>query len=313
VAQSGNSGLADKALGELALRIEAELPEEIMRYIAFGQDAEAKNLVVDWAVQLSTEDLKLLTDVITGYGGCYTNLKDDFGRDRGVFLVPGNQPPPAITPDGDKLTKENPTKSSKDSSKAPAQSGQEIKQQSPLMLFQERNCSCCSDQGTCTPRTSAGRQRLTICFKTMELNYFDFIAERLNKLCQIQDDKCKILPRVYPQDAQSKSNDTKQPLPCEAKPIEPSPQPTPMTVQRNTRPEQGHIDKGIVWTFEVGSRGEYEKAIEKDNQKREAYSQLFDWIRETEKPFKDNYFYWIFDQGASAIGRKKTKLHRGSR
>ena len=312
MAQSKNSGITDKTIGELALKIEAELPEEIIRYVTFGQDTEAKNLVVDWAIQLSTQDLKLLTDVIAGYGGCYTNSKDDHGKDRGAFLVPRNQPPPAITPDGDKLTKETPQKSSKDASKASSQAGQEIKHQSPLTLFQERNCSSCSDQGTCTPRTSAGRQRLGICFDVRKLDYFDFIAEHLNRLCQIQDDKCKILQRVYQQDTQLKSNETKQPL-SEAKLNEPSPQPTPMTVQRNTRPEQGHIDKGIIWTYEVGNRGEYEKATQKDNLEREAYSQLFNWISETEKPFKDNYFYWIFDQGASAIGRKKTKLHRGSR
>jgi hypothetical protein len=310
VVQSKNSGVPDEILGELALKIEAELPEEIVCYVTFGHDAEAKNLVVDWSVQLSTEDLKLLTDVVTGYGGCYTNLKDDYGKDRGCFLVPRNQPPPAFPAETQTPKREEPQKSSEGASKVPSVAGQEIKQQSPLTLFQGKYCSSCSDQATCTPRTAAGRQRLAICFKVMELQVFDFIAERLHKLCQIQEDNGKSLLQIQPQGTPSTHSSNAQPS-SEAKHPEPSHQPTPMPVQRSTRPEQGHIDQGIVWTNEVGSRGQYEKATEKDNGDREAYFQLHDWLSENEKPFKEGYFYWIFDQGAPAIGRKKTKPNKG--
>ncbi len=308
MAQSKNSRVTDKILADLALKIETELPEEIVRYVAFGQDVESKNLVIDWSVQLSTEDLKFLTDVVTCYGGCYTNSKDEHGKDRGVFLVPRNQPPPAITSEGQKL---EPQKSPEGAAKAPSVAGQEIKQQCPLTLFQEKYCSSCSDQATCTPRTSVGRQRLSICFKVMELQYFDFIAERLHKLCQIQEDNGKSLQQVQLHGTPSTPSDNAQPS-NEAK-LPESSQPTPAPVQRSTRPEQGHIDQGIVWTNEVGSKGQYEKATEKDNGDREAYFQLHDWLNQTQKPFKEGYFYWIFDQGAPAIGRKKTKPNQGNK
>jgi hypothetical protein len=289
--------LADKALEELALKLEAELPEEISQLVTFGQSKDGKNLAVDWDLKLAPEDLKLLTEVVAGYGGSYTNMKDSVGKDRGCFLIPKNQPPPAI------IQQQNPKpeeiqRSSEATAKVPPKTVQEVRQQSPLTIFQGRYCSCCSDLETCTPRTAAGRQRLTICFKVMELQYFDFVAERLHKLTQIEEENGKRLLQIQQNTPQQSS---------QAKPQLPNSMPaTP--VQRSTRPDQGHIDLGIVWTNEVGAKGQYEKATEKDNQNRDAYFQLEEWIEDHEdKPFKDGYYYWIFDQGAPAIGRKRTQ------
>jgi hypothetical protein len=289
--------LADKALEELALKLEAELPEEISQLVTFGQSKDGKNLAVDWDLKLALEDLKLLTDIVAGYGGSYTNMKDSSGKDRGCFLIPKNQPPPAI-PQQQNPKHEETHRPPETTAKVPPKTDQEIRQQSPLTLFQGRYCNCCSDLETCTPRTSMGRQRLTICFRVMELQYLDFIAERLHKLAQIQEENGKRLLQIQ--------QNTPQPS-SQAKPQQPTSMPAP-PVRRNTRPEQGHIDLGIVWTNEVGGRGQYEKASEKDNSERDAYFQLEKWIEDHEdKPFKDGYYYWIFDQGASAIGRKRTQ------
>ena len=316
--QNKNLGITDKILGELALKIETELPEEIIRYVAFGQDVEAKNLVIDWALQLSTEDLKLLTDVVTGYGGCYTNSKDEHGKDRGVFLIPNNQPPIAITSDGDKLTGEKPKKFTEGDSKVASAAGQQIKQQCPLTLFQERNCSSCSDQATCNPRTSVGRQRLAICFKVMELHYFDFIAERLLKLCQIQEDNGKILLQIQPQGKPSTLSSNAQPS-SQAKLPESSPQPTPVAVQRNMRPIEGHQEGGIIWVFDENKKGErYEKAFEKDNLQSTPYFGLRDRIIEVvnqgKKGLVDNgKWLWLSERG-DYIGRKAARqFPRGGR
>ena len=92
---SEKSAISDKVLGELALKIESELPEELNQFITFRQDEKTQNLIVDWNVQLPPGDLKLLTDVVAAYGGSFVNLKVG-NEDRGCFLVPRNQPPPAI-------------------------------------------------------------------------------------------------------------------------------------------------------------------------------------------------------------------------
>ena len=148
--QSTNSGVSDKVLGELALKIEAELPEEIARFVTFKQDGDAKNLVVDWSVQLAPEDLKLLTDVVTGYGGSYEKLKDPYGKDRGCFTVPRNQPPPSVTSYLQPKEPQKPPQNRQLENQASLDPA--VKQQSPLTIFQGNHCNSCSDQATCTPK-----------------------------------------------------------------------------------------------------------------------------------------------------------------
>ena len=155
------SGVVDQIFGELALKIEAELPEEIVRFVTFRPDEEGKNLVVDWSVELAPEDLKLLTDVVTGYCGSFVNLKESNGKDRGCFSVPRNQPPPAIP--SPVQTKEARKSSLIKPQENQASLAQPMKQQSPLTIFQGNYCGSCADQATCTPRTAAGWERLAIC------------------------------------------------------------------------------------------------------------------------------------------------------
>jgi hypothetical protein len=85
-------------------------------------------------------------------------------------------------------------------------------------------------------------------------------------------------------------------------------------VQRNTRPATGFEDsEGIVWTKQQGEKGEYEKATLADNKDNPAFYALEDWVRENEKPFRDGFFYWYFDRGAEAIGRKRPQQQEKGR
>jgi hypothetical protein len=124
-----NSAFPDKLLAELAVKFEAELPEELLQFVTFRQDEKAQNLIVDWSVELASGDLKLLTDVVVAYGGSFVNLKDTLGKDRGCFIVPKSQPSPAVSP---KINSE-PSTPSVDKS---------IKQQSPLSIHQDKHCCC---------------------------------------------------------------------------------------------------------------------------------------------------------------------------
>ena len=227
---SEKSAISDKVLGELALKIESELPEELTRFITFRQDEKTQNLIVDWSVQLPPEDLKLLTDVVAAYGGSYTNLKVG-SEDRGCFMVPKNQPPPAIPAEAEQ--------EKKTATPEPA-AAQPMKQPSPLTIHQDKYCSSCSDQATCNPRTSAGRERLRLCFSIMELQYFDFFAEGLLKLNQNLEASNKVFSQILVEQQQrhAQSQTTQQS----------QPQSTP--VQRNTRPTEGHMEGGITWIWD---------------------------------------------------------------
>lgn len=244
----------DDALRELALKIEAELPEELIRFISFSQDVKAENLVVDWAVKLEGADLKLLTDIVVGYGGSYVNRKEG-EQDRGCFWVPKTQPPPAIQT-------EQPAPEKKTVSAAAVD--QPIKQPSPLMIHQRKYCESCSDQATCNPRTAAGRERFNVCFRVMELQYFDFIAERLHKIAGLLEAAPKVqAPLAAP--LQQSSSVAKPSTPTSSAPV-----------QRNTRPTEGHMENGITWikAFRASDNAEYEKALDKDNTRSEAYERL---------------------------------------
>ena len=277
------AAVKDNVLEDLMRRVQAELPEELNRFVTFRQDEKTQNLIVDWSVELASGDLKLLTDLVVAYGGSFVNLKDATGKDRGCFMVPKSQPPPAV--------------SSKINSEASMPSvDKSIKQQSPLSIHQDKYCCCCSDRATCTPRTSAGRDRIAICFEVMKLQYFDFVAQSLHNISQNQEASNQLLSVLLA-----------APLRPQLAVAENSSAVKPAMVPRDSRPTQGHLDLGIVWTNEVGGKGEYEKASEKDNLNHEAYFQLQDWIAShEEKPFKDGYFYWIFPEH-TAIARKKTK------
>jgi len=79
-------------------------------------------------------------------------------------------------------------------------------------------------------------------------------------------------------------------------------------VQRNTRPTTGYQGSdGIVWTKQQGEKGEYEKATLADNKDNPAFYELEDWVRGTDKPIRDGFFYWFFDRGVEAVGRKRTQ------
>ncbi len=275
-------------LEEISLKIEAELPDELNQLVSFRCDEQTGNLIVDWAVELPAGDLKLLTDVVAAYGGSFVNIKDASGAERTCFSIPKNQPPPAIP---EKKTEGQPA-------------DLQLKQQSPLAIHQSKYCSSCTDHATCNPRTPGGRERLNLCFKVMELQYLDFIAERLHKITLSQEANDKLLTQILSRPVQTQFG-------VAASPQQTSPVSKSVTVPRDTRPLHGHVDMGIVWTYEVGSRGNYEKAVEKDNNTSDEYFQLHEWVADAEKPFKDGYFYWVFTQGPSAIGRKKT--HRGGK
>lgn len=90
---------------------------------------------------------------------------------------------------------------------------------------------------------------------------------------------------------------------------------TSTPVQRSTRPTQGHEEGGIVWINTRNQKDEpYEKALEKDNQKSDAYFNLKAEIQEAVDAGKcgkviSGKWHWISRDG-EWIGRKKTNPRR---
>ena len=177
-----------------------------------------------------------------------------------------------------------------------------MKQPSPLTIHQDKYCSSCSDQATCNPRTPAGRERLRLCFGIMELQYFDFFAEGLLKLNQNLEASNKVFSQILVEQqrrpAQSQTTQQSQP------------QSTP--VQRNTRPTQGHMEGGITWIWDENRSNErYEKALEKDNQRSEAFfalrSRILAKVNAGKKGLEENgKWHWISER-EDFIGRKPAK------
>lgn len=263
----------DKSLQDLAAKVLGELPDELAKAAHFLTDEKDAGLILDFPFKLEGSDIKLIAGILTKCDGSFANRKVN-GEDSPYFVIPKPR-----------------SAAESQVTKSPGNQVTEApKQPSPLSLFREKYCKSCDDQGTC--RLPSNAVQMQICVSMLKVQVQSEVSERLLKLEQALKQSPKVSLPVQPEKPAAAT----------------TPQSKPETVQRNTRPTEGHIDQGIIWTNEVGSKGEYEKAIEKDNKTREDFYKLYDWVKAASKPFKDGFYYWVFDKGQDlAIGRKKTK------
>jgi hypothetical protein len=305
----------EQVIKDLADKIRADLPEELAAAVHFEGD-EKGNLFMDFAVHLDKADYPLVLGVVKKFNGDFVNRKEN-GRDVGCFFIPKPKPvativfkPEGETADLSKVASPAPSTPAEaklqEQAKAPsdAKPEQALQQPSPLSLYQSKNCSTCEDIGLCKLDSS----RMILCLRVMNLQYLDFLFERLHKIGQGLDANGKFLSQVL-ENTVSRSATQHSTVP--------QPQSTP--VQRNTRPIEGHMESGIVWVFDENQKGErYEKAFEKDNLQSSPYFGLRDRIVEVvnqgKKGLVDNgKWIWLSDR-EDYIGRKPAKqFSKGNR
>lgn len=314
---------AQKALDpiwqELADKIFSELPEELAAASHFFMDDKGESLILDFAVILSKSDYPLLISIIKKYNGEFANKKVG-GKDSPYFVISKATAEPSLPQERRKLPSEMANEATaqrereiKEKAPAPEKTisqqeqtkafEQPFKQPSPISLYRGKYCSTCEDQGTCRLPTNTGHMQL--CVRVLELQFLDGISERLFKLGQT-------LEGLFKQFSQ-------QPLPSQPKPSAPQSFSQPQKVQRDTRPTEGFDEDGLIWVkvFEPGTANlKYLKAYEKDNQGRQRFKDLADWItKKGDKSFANLHFLgvecqvflWNFNQGPSAIGKSKCR------
>ena len=208
-------------------------------------------------------------------------------QDSKIFSsTPLTQEPPASPSSTPPTQPQKPQKESQKQEPNPAQ--QRLpKETSPVQVFLDKWCSSCSDYGTCTPKTKAGQERMHLCLKIVHTEILRVIADNTMTISKM------LLQQKVDQA-------TQQPK-----------QPQQETVQRSTRPVEGHKDQGsdITWINALSQAGDvYEKALEKDNQRSDGYaileSELIQAGNEGKKglPVGDKWLWLSSD--ASYIGRK---------
>ena len=294
----------DPALQGVADKILHDLPEEVAATATFKMHEGGDALVLTFP---RGSDVALINNVVRSYGGAYVN-RSIKGKDDWYFLIP--KPKPQAKPPNEE-TKPAPTEASKPvdaktaepQKPAPPQEQpnlpEQFKQPSPIGIYRGKYCSTCEDQGTCRLPSNIGQMQL--CVRILEVQFLDGIAERLFKLGQILEGLPKQLPQPIP---------LEQPKPS----VLPS---QPPMVQRDTNPREGFEEDGLVWVkvFD-GANVKFLKAYEKDNQGRQRFKDLQDWIaKKGDKPFaKQSFlgvecqvFLWNFNQGPVAIGKSKCK------
>lgn len=196
-------------------------------------------------------------------------------------------------------------------------------QPSPVTQFLGNMCETCEDRFKgCNLRTDEGKRKMDVCFQVLNLDVQKNLASDLGSLLRTQKETAAFLAQIVielqkrPIAQASASAPTKPATPAPAPTSTPKPQPPAPPPAPTKPPEQKklHVDGGILWSDEKGDRGDYEKATEADNRGREEFYKLEDWVRTNkDKPFQETFYYWIFDRGDLAIGRKKCKQTQGRR
>jgi hypothetical protein len=164
------------------------------------------------------------------------------------------------------------------------------KQASPLQILKQRFCELCQDNAT-------DKCNFELCLKILTVFEVQNQTDVLEKINRSLDNVQRQISQISP-----------------AKAADPAPAAPPIqNVERSTRPAEGHKEGDVVWIWAENQKGErYEKALETDNARSDAYFELRGQIVERVNAGKKGLelggkWLWLSDRDDYYIGRKAAK------
>jgi hypothetical protein len=159
------------------------------------------------------------------------------------------------------------------------------KQASPLQMLKARFCELCEDNGT-------DKCNFELCLRILTLFEAQSQTDVLEKINRSLDNVQRQISQIPVASQPAHAADPAGAAP----PIQ--------NVERSTRPAEGHREGDVVWIWAENQKGErYEKALETDNARSDAYFEL----RGKKGLELGGKWLWLSDRDDYYIGRKAAK------